>query len=78
MEKPVFVPMQLSQRHASALLEQLRQQFRQQMQELWWSDDFARVPETERLNSIITSRPHMTAQRIAIGALKAAINTAAR
>lgn len=78
MEKPVFVPMQMSHQQASALLEQLRQQFRQQLQDLWWSDDFSRVPETQRLNSIITSRPHMTAQRIAIGALKAAINTAAR
>lgn len=78
MEKPVFVPMQMSHQQASALLEQLRQQFRQQLQDLWWSDDFSRVPETQRLNSIITSRPHMTAQRIAIGALRAAINTAAR
>ncbi len=78
MEKPVFVPMQMSQQQARALLEQLRQQFQLQLQDLWWSDDFSRVPETQRLNSIITSRPHMTAQRIAIGALKAAINTAAR
>lgn len=78
MEKPVFVPMQMSQQQASALLEQLRQQFRQQLQDLWWSDDFSRVPETQRLNSIITSRPHMTAQRIAIGALREAINTATR
>lgn len=78
MEKPVFVPMQMSQQQARALLEQLRQQFQLQLQDLWWSDDFSRVPENQRLNSIITSRPHMTAQRIAIGALKAAINTAAR
>ncbi|CAD5378990.1 conserved hypothetical protein [Pseudomonas sp. OF001] len=75
MEKPVFVPMQMSQRHASALLEQLRQQFRQQLQDLWWCDDFSRVPETQRLNTIITSRPHIAAQRIAIGALKAALGT---
>lgn len=78
MDKPVFVPMQMSHQQASALLEQLRLQFRLQLQDLWWSEDFSRVPETQRLNSIITSRPHMTAQRIAIGALRAAINTAAR
>lgn len=78
MEKPVFVPMQMSQKQANALLEQLRQQFRQQLQDLWWSDDFSRVPEQQRLNTIVTSRPHMTAQRIAISALRAAINTAAR
>ena len=75
MEKPVFVPMQMSQRHASALLEQLRQQFRLQLQELWWCDEFSRVPGAQRLNTIITHRPHLAAQRIAIGALKSAIGT---
>jgi len=73
MEQPVDVSICLPKPQAEALLQQLRQQYQLQLQELWWADEFSRVPEGLRHGSILASRPAMAAQRAALGALRSAL-----
>ena len=78
MEQPVEVSMRLPKPQAKALLQQLRQQYQLQLQELWWDEEFSRIPEGIRHGSIIAARPAMAAQKAALGALQTALTTAAR
>lgn len=73
MERPVEVAIRLPEGQAKALLQQLRRQYQLQLQELWWADDFSRVPEGLRHGSILASRPAMAAQKAALGALQFAL-----
>ncbi len=73
MERPVEVAIRLPFGQAKALLQQLRRQYQLQLQELWWADEFSRVPEGLRHGSILASRPAMAAQKAALGALQFAL-----
>lgn len=73
MERPVEVAIRLPEGQAKALLQQLRRQYQLQLQELWWADEFSRVPEGLRHCSILASRPAMAAQKAALGALQFAL-----
>ncbi len=73
MERPVEVAIRLPEGQAKALLQQLRRQYQLQLQELWWADEFSRVPEGLRHGSILASRPAMAAQKAALGALQFAL-----
>lgn len=73
MERPVEVAIRRPEGQAKALLQQLRRQYQLQLQELWWADEFSRVPEGLRHGSILASRPAMAAQKAALGALQFAL-----
>jgi len=73
MEKPVDVSIRLPEQQAKALLQQLRQQYQLQLQELWWDEEFSRIPEGLRHGSIIAARPAMAAQKAALGAIQTAL-----
>lgn len=73
MQQPVDVSIHLSRRQAKALLQLLRVQYRLQLQELWWAEEFRCIPEGLRHGSIIAARPAMAAQRATLGALKCAL-----
>ncbi|MCM2317972.1 MAG: hypothetical protein NDI93_01425 [Pseudomonas sp.] len=73
MEKAVDVSIRLPKPQAKALLEQLRRQYRLQLQELWWAEEFSRIPEGLRHGSIIAARPAMAAQKATLGALQTAL-----
>ncbi|MNZ96808.1 hypothetical protein D3C78_1160170 [compost metagenome] len=75
MEKAVDVSIRLPQPQAKALLQQLRTQYQQQLQELWWAEEFSRIPEGLRHGSILSARPAMAAQKAALGALQTALTT---
>lgn len=73
MERPVEVAIRLPEGQAKALQQQLRRQYQLQLQELWWADEFSRVPEGLRHGAILASRPAMAAQKAALGALQFAL-----
>lgn len=75
MEMPVDVSIRLPKPQAKALLLQLRKQYQLQLQELWWAEEFSRVPEGLRHGSILAARPAMAAQKAALGALQTALTT---
>lgn len=75
MQKPLDVSIHLSRHQAKALLQLLREQYRLQLQELWWAEEFRCIPEGLRHGSIIAARPAMAAQRATLGALKCALSS---
>ncbi|WP_296250350.1 hypothetical protein [Pseudomonas sp. UBA4194] len=73
MKTALSVRMELPQNLATALQKELRERLRLGIQELWYADEFRRIPDGLRAGAILTAYPALAAQKKTLGALQAAI-----
>jgi hypothetical protein len=69
MENAMDIRTKLTPDQAQALLVNLREQYRLSLNDLWYADQYRRIPDGLRHGSILANSPVMAAQKTLIGAL---------
>ncbi|PAU57313.1 hypothetical protein [Pseudomonas sp. PICF141] len=76
MENAMNINAKLTPDQAEALLVNLREQYRLNLNELWYADQYRLIPDGLRHGSILANCPVMAAQKHLIGALTLCLKTA--
>jgi hypothetical protein len=76
MENAMNINAKLTPDQAEALLVNLREQYRLNLNELWYADQYRLIPDGLRHGSILANCPVMAAQKHLIGALILCLKTA--
>lgn len=76
MDNKMVITAEMSPEQATALLALLKSEYRQALNEHWWTDSYRYVAEKDRHTAIVLKNPVMGAQRRLIGALSYSLKTA--
>lgn len=76
MGSQVVIQAELSTKEASALLQELKANYRLILADQWYADAYRFVPEKERHAQILQQNPTMAARKRLIGALSFSLQAA--